>query len=83
MESQKKFELTLEQLQKRGSMDKDKFENSQNSLMKVMEARYKSQIKELMETHQCFQQENQQKIKRLESEIKVKNEQIQLDARGK
>lgn len=32
-------------------MDKDKFENSQNSLMKVMEARYKSQIKELMETH--------------------------------
>lgn len=64
-------------------MDKDKFENSQNSLMKVMEARYKSQIKELMETHQCFQVENQQKIKRLENELKQKNEQIQMDARGK
>lgn len=29
IESQKKFEITLEQLQKRGSIDKDKQENSQ------------------------------------------------------
>jgi hypothetical protein len=36
-----------------------------------------------METHQCFQAENQQKIKRLESELKLKNEQLQLEARGK
>lgn len=64
-------------------MDKDKFESSQNSLMKVMEARYKSQIKELMETHQCLQSEGQQKVRRLEQELKLKNEQLQMEARSK
>ena len=54
MESQKKFEITLEQLQKRGSVDKDKFENNQSALIKVIESKYKSQIKEMLETHTCL-----------------------------
>jgi hypothetical protein len=33
VESQKKFEMTLEQLQKRGSMDKGKHDNSHRSML--------------------------------------------------
>lgn len=42
IESQKKFEITLEQLQKRGSMDKDKIESNQQALIKVIDTRYKN-----------------------------------------
>jgi hypothetical protein len=52
-------------------------------LIKVIESKYKNQIKEMMETHQCLQSETQAKTKRLESEIKVLNERVQLDTRGK
>ena len=51
IESQKKFEITLEQLQKRGSLDKDKFEYNQQALIKVIESKFKNQIKEINETH--------------------------------
>ncbi len=64
-------------------MDKDKFENNQQSLIKVIENKYKNQIKEMLETHQCMQSESQSKIKRLESEVKMLNEKLQMDARGK
>ena len=83
MESQKKFEITLEQLQKRGSLDKDKYENNQSALIKVIESKYKSQIKEMLETHQCLQNEGQSKVKRLEGEVKMLNERLQLETRGK
>lgn len=36
-----------------------------------------------METHQCLQNEQQSKVKRLENELKMINERHQLDARGK
>lgn len=42
IESQKKFEITLEQLQKRGNLDKDKFEINQQALIKVIESKYKN-----------------------------------------
>jgi hypothetical protein len=49
----------------------------------VIENKYKNQIKEMLETHQCMQSESQSKIKRLESEVKMLNEKLQMDARGK
>jgi len=42
VESQRKFEMTLEQLQKRGSFDKGKLESSQNAMLKVIETKYKA-----------------------------------------
>ena len=53
-ESQKKFEITLEQLQKRGSLDKDKMESNQMSMMRVIEGKFKTQIREMTETHQTI-----------------------------
>lgn len=64
-------------------MDKDKLESNQMSMMRVIETKFKNQIKEMTETHQCLMSETQQKVKRLENELKLKNEQIQMDARGK
>jgi len=38
--------MTLEQLQKRGSADRDKIENTQNSIMMTMEQKFKQQVKD-------------------------------------
>jgi len=54
IESQRKFEITLEQLQKRGNSAQDKYEYNQNAMMKVIENKYKNQIKEMLESHQCL-----------------------------
>ena len=51
-ESQKKFEITLEQLQKRGSIDKDKQESSQQALFRMMESKYNAKLREVMDGHQ-------------------------------
>lgn len=51
VESQKKFEMTIEQLQKRGKHKEEKSENNQNAMLKVLENKYKTQIKDMLETH--------------------------------
>ena len=45
-EASKKFEMTLEQLQRRGNAEKDKIENSQNALLGSLESKYRAQMKE-------------------------------------
>lgn len=75
-ESQKKFEITLEQLQKRGNIDKDKIESNQHALMKVIENKYKNQIKEMQEIQSSQNNEAWAKVKRLENELKIMNEKL-------
>lgn len=70
IESQRKFEITLEQLQKRGNSAQDKYEHNQNALIRVIETKYKNQIKEMLESHQSLQAEVQNKNRRLEEETK-------------
>ena len=81
IESQRKFEITLEQLQKRGNSAQDKYEYNQNALVKVIENKYKNQIKEMLESHQCLQAEFQNKNKRLEEENKTINQQTAVKTR--
>ena len=69
LDSQRKFEVTLEQLQKRGNQSKEKSESNSNAIIKAMENKYKNQIKEIMETHQAMSLESKNKIKRLEQEL--------------
>lgn len=66
VESQRKFEITLEQLQRRGSLDKDKQESSQQALLKVVEAKYNAKLREMMDTHTAVVGEAQNKVRRLE-----------------
>lgn len=82
-EAQRKFELTLEQLQKRGSIDKDKSETNQMALIASLEQKHKYQIKELNESHQHIYNELLQKSKQLEKELKTVSERLQLEQRSK
>ena len=45
-EATRKFEMTLEQLQKRGNAEKDKIEHSQNTLLGSIENKFRQQMKE-------------------------------------
>jgi hypothetical protein len=51
VEAQRKFEITLDQLNKRGSLDKDKHESQQQQVIRMIEAKYQGKIKEMMDTH--------------------------------
>ena len=51
-EATKKFEMTLEQLQKRGNAEKDKVEHSQTTLLGTLDSKFKQQIKEHQEQAQ-------------------------------
>eukprot|EP00826_Nyctotherus_ovalis_P040096 TRINITY_DN3909_c0_g2_i1.p1 TRINITY_DN3909_c0_g2~~TRINITY_DN3909_c0_g2_i1.p1 ORF type:complete len:289 (+),score=106.60 TRINITY_DN3909_c0_g2_i1:140-1006(+) len=82
-EAQRKFELTLEQLQKRGSIDKDKSETNQMALISSLEQKHKYQIKELNESHQHIYNELIQRNKQLEKEVKIMTEKRQLEQRTK
>jgi len=42
IEAQRKFEITLDQLQKRGNQNKERQENSQQAILKVLESKYKA-----------------------------------------
>ena len=67
-EATKKFEMTLEQLHKRGTAEKDKVEQSQNALLGSIEQKYRTQLKEQMESTQRSQNELIEKVKYLEKE---------------
>jgi len=71
LESQRKFEITLEQLQKRGNSAQDKYEHNQNAILKVLESKYKNQIKDMIDSHSNLQNELNGKAKRLEDENKI------------
>lgn len=67
-EATRKFEMTLEQLHKRGSAEKDKIENNQNALLGSIEQKYRSQLKETIDNNQRLHGELTEKVKYLEKE---------------
>lgn len=76
LDMQKKFETTLDQLKKRGAHDK--FDQGGQQVVKVLEAKYKGQIKEMVESHNALHSELQNKIKRLEEANKKLSQQVAL-----
>ena len=83
VESQKKFESHLEQVQKRGLAEKEKLEGATNSLIASMEARYTGQIKDLQESHSCQVLELSERLKQSEKELRNIKEQLELERRGR
>lgn len=82
-DAQRKFEQTLEQLQKRGSFEKDKLENTTSSLLNSVETRYMNQIKELQDTHSSGMTEVTERNKQLESENRLLKEELQIERRSR
>jgi len=83
VEAQRKFETTLEHLQKCGSIYKDKSDVNQLAMITSLEQKYNAKIKELNEIHQRSYNEVMQKNKQLEKEMKEMEEKILLEQRIK
>lgn len=70
IDSQQKFDMALERLQKRGSLDRDKVGAVTASLVSSVEARYSTQIKEIHEKYTTTIADLSQKNKTLERELR-------------
>lgn len=81
VESQQKFDLALERLQKRGSLDRDKVGTATASLISSVEARYSAQIKEIHEKYTSTISELTQKNKSLERELRNVKEEYEIERR--
>jgi len=82
-DTQKKFEITLQQLQKLRAADKEESESSQNALITSIEKRYQSKIQELQESYQHQIDDLTEKKLKLEKELKSMNDKALLDNYGK
>ena len=71
VDSQQKFDIALERLQKRGNLDRDKVGSATASLISSVEARYSTQIKEIHEKYTLTITELTQKNKALERELRI------------
>ncbi|CAD8065990.1 unnamed protein product [Paramecium primaurelia] len=79
----KKFEMTLMHLQRARSNEKDEQENNLNELLLSVERKYQSQIEEANQTHQRIVQDYEDKIRRLQKEVKTHKDKILIDQHGK
>ncbi len=82
-DAQRKFEMTLEQLQKRGSVEKDKLENNQSTILTVMEQKFKQQMKDDKEHTLRNTADLSEKVKTLEKENRQLQNKLQLEQRDK
>lgn len=82
-EAHKKFDATLEQIQKKSALDKEKMENTSNTLIVSIESRYSNQIKDMQENYQSQIATLNSKIKSLEKELRSLKEDLELEKRGR
>jgi hypothetical protein len=79
----KKFEMTLHHLKKARNNEKNEQETNLNELLISMERKYQSQIQDLNENHQRMIQDYEEKIRKLEKELKNTTERLMMDSQGK
>ncbi|OMJ93442.1 hypothetical protein SteCoe_3558 [Stentor coeruleus] len=82
-DAQKKFEIHLENVQKRLISEKEKLEGATNSLIASMEARYTGQIKDMQESHQVQVTELTERLRSTEKDLRNNREQLELERRGR
>lgn len=81
-EAQKKFELTIEQLQRKDQNDKGKVESAQIVLFNQIEKKYKDQIRTIQENHEEKERDYQKKLRDMEKEKKQLEDRIDAESRG-
>ncbi|OMJ73597.1 hypothetical protein SteCoe_27672 [Stentor coeruleus] len=82
-EAHKKFDATLEQIQKKSLMDKEKLEGTTNTLINSIETRYANQIKDMQDNYNSQIQTLSSKVKSLEKELRGVKEELELERRGR
>lgn len=70
-EGQRKFDSTIEHLNKRGSNDKKKLEETSNSLIKSIENRHQAHVSEIDQTYRSEVDEARARCKTLEENARV------------
>lgn len=83
IEAQRKFDLTLEQIQKKTLIDKEKLEGTTNTLISSIENRYTNQMKDMQENLQAQINSLTVKNKALEKELRSTKEELELEKRGR
>lgn len=79
----KKFELTLQHLNKVRINEKDENESNLNELLVTMEKKYQNQIMEINENHERVVQDYEGKIRRLNKELKQLKDHSYVEKFGK
>ncbi len=78
-EAQKKFELTIEQLQKKDQSDKGKLETAQIVLINQIEKKYKDQLKEQESNYATKEKEMLTKLRNMEREMKTNQDRFEQE----
>ena len=68
-DAQRKFEITIEQLQKKDHNERSKNESAQMLLITSIEKKYKDQISDLKENHEVIMREKDLKFKELQGKL--------------
>lgn len=82
-EAQKKFEIAMEKMQKKGVMDKEKIETTTATLMATIENRFSVQLKEAQESNQQTLQALTERCRKQEREIRDLREELELERQKK
>lgn len=70
METQKRFDVMLDTIQKKANSDKEKLETTHQNSISLLEQKYLTQIKEMQDKHQSLYSELFQSNKKLDMELK-------------
>ena len=81
-DAQQKFEITIEQLQKKDSSERNKTESAQMLLISSIEKKYKDQLADLRETNAQLMRDQILKYKKLESEYNQLIQKYDSDYKG-
>lgn len=77
-EAQKKFEQALDEVRKKGVMEREKYENSSSSMLNSVEGRYAAQLKELQAGTSVKITELTEKNKSLERDLRIVREELAI-----
>jgi len=77
-DTQKRFEQLLENIQKKGSLEKEKLETQQQAFVAQLEQKYQNQIKEIQDTYLKSIAEITNSNKELDKEVKSLNLQLEV-----
>jgi len=77
-ETQKRFEQLLENVQKKGSLEKEKLETQHQAVLAQLEQKYQNNLKEMQDSNQKLLDEKQTSHKELDKELKALNLQLEV-----
>lgn len=82
-EAMKKFETTLENLQRARNNEKTQNESNMTDMLLSLEKKYQTQINDINQKNRGACEDYEEKIRKLEREVKALNDRLMLDTHGK